>query len=460
MPVLKKYIAPSFIIIFSLFVMNFCRIVPVSRFFKGYDIVFVTDKLPEKTVIKVLEENGCRNIISRENQKIPLLLNENSPEVALAKSNLEKSTYLADRLGFFYDKSMKNNIFYVPVEELKSAENAVQEISGKGYLAGINAAASLPVFSIAVVVAFAVLLVFFSENRILCGLSFVLPVVFSFMMPFCSISAGLCLFELFMFFYIKFWGRKNSARKLLRNVMLMTILGTSFLCMVFTKIQAGLFFLLMIFSELSIFLLYKNVRDKIDTRYSFRPVRIRTAFSIRILNKRNRKLLPLCALSVLLILLSSAVSSNFSSVFRAEKTSGLQLPSSAAAVSSLPGMGDFVEWKWEALTFPYRSINVKSKKNTGDEVIFKNFQKKDGFIQETVNSICYNDEFKTNAIEEIGKLDYPALEKMLADQGKGARFGYVSSGLQNISLVMIIILIIAFFVPLSFYLTTKRWELK
>ena len=65
-----------------------------------------------------------------------------------------------------------------------------------------------------------------------------------------------------------------------------------------------------------------------------------------------------------------------------------------------------------------------------------------------------------NTVKEIENLDYPALEKMLVSQGKHARFGYVTSGLQNVSLIMIIILIIAFFVPLSFYLTTKRWELK
>lgn len=457
MPVLKKYILPSFIIFFSIFVMSRCRVAPVSKFFKGYDIVFVENDFPAKNVVEILKENGCKNIISKENQKIPLNLNENSPEVALAKSNLEKSTYLKDRMGFFFDKTQKNNVFYVPEEDLKSAENAVQKISEKGYSAGINATAKFPAVSIVIVVAFSVMIVFFSENRILCALLSVFPVIFSFMMPFSSVSAGLCLFELFMFFYIKFWGRKNSAKKLLKNVMLLTILGTSFLCMVFTKIQAGLFFLLMIFSETSVFLLYKNINQKIDSKYSFNPVSIRTAFSIRIMTKKNRKLLAACAISVLAILVSAVFSSNFASVLKNEKISGVQLPSSGATVQNLPGISDFVDWKWEAMTFPYRSLN---KKTSNDAVVFKNFQKKDGFINESVSSIYYNDEFKMNALKEIESLDYPALEKMLVGQGKHARFGYVTSGLQNVSLVMIILLIIAFFVPLSFYLTTKRWELK
>ena len=437
--------------------MNCCRVAPVSKFFKGYDIIFVANDFPAETVVEILKKNGCKNVISSENQKVPLNLNENSPEVALAKSNLEKSTYLKDRMGFFFDKTRKNNVFYVPEEDLKSAENAVQKISEKGASAGINAAASFPAFSIVIVVAFSILLVFFSENQILCALLFVFPVIFSFMMPFSSVSAGLCLFELFLFFYIKFWGRKNSAKKLLKNVMLLTIFGTSFLCIVFTKIQAGLFFLMMIFSEISVFLLYKNVKQKIDSKYSFNPVNIRTAFSIRIMTKKNRNLLPVCALSVLAILVSAVFSSNFSSVFKNEKISGIQLPSSGAAVQNLPGINDFIAWKWEAMTFPYRSLN---KKTSNDAVIFKNFQKKDGFIHESVSSIYFNDKFKMNTVKEIENLDYPALEKMLVSQGKHARFGYVTSGLQNVSLIMIIILIIAFFVPLSFYLTTKRWELK
>lgn len=440
--------------------MNHCRIVPVSKFFKGYDIVFVSDEIPSKDVVQILEKNGCRNIISKENQKVPLNLNENSPEVALAKSNLEKSAYLKDRLGFFSDKTMRNNVFYIPEEYLRSAENSVHEISEKGFSAGINASASFPFASIVIVAAFSVLLMFFSKNRILCGLSFVFPIVFSVMMPFSSVSAGLCLFELFLFFYIKFWGRKNSSRKLLKSVMLLTILGTSFLCVVFTKIQAGLFFILMIAAEISVFLLYKNISEKIDSKYSFRPVSIRTAFSIRVFTKKSKKLFGLCSISVLVIFVSAMFSSNLSLLLKNEKSAGIQLPSSGAAVQNLPGINDFIEWKWEALTFPYRSLNAKNRKSANDSVIFKNFQKKDGFIQESVSSIYYNDEFKTDAVKEIENLDYPALEKMLVSQGKNARFGYVSSGVQNISFIMIIILIIAFFVPLSFYLTTKRWELK
>lgn len=440
--------------------MNHCRIVPVSKFFKGYDIVFVSDEIPSKDVVQILEKNGCRNIISKENQKVPLNLNENSPEVALAKSNLEKSAYLKDRLGFFFDKTMRNNVFYIPEEYLRSAENSVHEISEKGFSAGINASASFPFASIVIVAAFSVLLVFFSKNRILCGLSFVFPIVFSVMMPFSSVSAGLCLFELFLFFYIKFWGRKNSSRKLLKSVMLLTILGTSFLCVVFTKIQAGLFFILMIAAEISVFLLYKNISEKIDSKYSFRPVSIRTAFSIRVFTKKSKKLFGLCSISVLVIFVSAMFSSNLSLLLKNEKSAGIQLPSGGAAVQNLPGINDFIEWKWEALTFPYRSLNAKNRKSANDSVIFKNFQKKDGFIQESVSSIYYNDEFKTDAVKEIENLDYPALEKMLVSQGKNARFGYVSSGVQNISFIMIIILIIAFFVPLSFYLTTKRWELK
>ncbi len=216
----------------------------------------------------------------------------------------------------------------------------------------------------------------------------------------------------------------------------------------------------MIFSEISIFLLYKNITEKIDSKYSFRPVKIRTAFSIRVFTQKSKNLFGLCSVSVLVIFVTTMFSSNLSLLLKNENNAGIQLPSSGTAVQNLPGINDFIEWKWEALTFPYRSLNVKNKKSTNESVIFKNFQKKDGFIQESVSSIYYNDEFKTDAIKGIENLDYPALEKMLVLQGKTARFGYVSSGVQNISFVMIIILIIAFFVPLSFYLTTKRWELK
>lgn len=460
MPVLKKYIIPLAIIFFSVFFMKCCRVVPVSSFFSGYEVVFVSKELPEENALNILSKNGCTNVISRANQKIPLNLPENSPEAALAKSSLEKSTYIKDRTGFFFDKSEKNNVFYVPEKNLKEAAAAVKEISENEYSAGMNAEGGFPFISIAVVIIFSVLLAFFSENRILCGLSFAYPVLFSFFMPFCSVAAGLCLFELFVFFFLRFWGRKNSAKRLIKSTMLTAILATSFMCMVFTKIQAGFFFVLMCVSELSLFFLYKNIREKNESRYSFRPVKIRTAFSIRILTEKGRKILGLCPLAVLVIFAGTLFSSNLSAVFGGGKSSGAMLPSCKAPVSALPGLNDFFEWKWEALTFPYRSINVKSRKNTAEPVVFKNFQKKDGFIQESVNSISFNEEFKKNALRDIEDLDYPALEKMIAGQGENARFGYVSSEFQNISLAMMILLAIAFFVPLSFYLTAKKWEPK
>ena len=123
----------------------------------------------------------------------------------------------------------------------------------------------------------------------------------------------------------------------------------------------------------------------------------------------------------------------------------------------MPGIGNFIEWKWDSLTFPYRSLNDKNRKNArNDAVFFKNFQVKDGVIQETVSSLYYNEDFKTEALNEIEKLEYPALEKMLAKQGKNAKFGYAAAGLQNITLIMIIVFIIAFLVPLSFYLASRN----
>lgn len=457
MPALKKYIIPVLVIFFSVFAMRCCRIAPASTFFNGYDILYVTNKIPAKNVMEILRENNCENVISAENQETPLNMGKNSPEVALANSKLEKSTYLKDRMGFFSDKEKKNNVFYIPAGQKEKAMLAAGELSENGYSAGINARAKFPFASIAVVILFSAFLVFFSENRILCALAFVFPVIFSVSLPFSAVSAGLCLFELFLFFCIKFHGREKSAERILRNVMLLTLLGASFICLVLAKIQAGIFFAAMILSEISLAELYKNINEKIDGRYSFNPVKIRSAFSIRLFTRKGRTALAICAFSVLAIFAAAMFSSNFSSVMKSGNNSAVQLPSGKAAVSALPGIGNFIEWKWDALTFPYRSLNDKNRKNArNDAVFFKNFQEKDGVIQETVSSLYYNEDFKTEALNEIEKLEYPALEKMLAKQGKNAKFGYAAAGLQNITLIMIIVFIIAFLVPLSFYLTSRN----
>lgn len=452
MSLLKKIFLPLFIIILTFIFLNVFRIVPVSKLFNGYAVMFVQKEIPAKNVENLLLENKAKNIVYFENQKVPLNLPEQSPEVALSKTGLEKSNYLSDRNGFFSDKSKSLNIFYVPNEFIKSAEKVVQNLSENGIFCGINASAKFPIISVLIVILFSLFLIFISKKKILISLLYILPLFFSVMMPFSSISASLCLFNLTIFLCLKFYKREGGAKKISKNVMILTFLGTSFIVVLFTKIQAGLLFILLCLAEISICFLYKNISDILDNRYSFKPVNIIGAKSIKVLNEKNKKLLILCSSAILLIFIYSIFSFSFAPAQSNKKS--VQLPSAYSATSSLPNLNDFEHWKWEALTFPYISINSKNK--TQNSVIFKNYEEKNGLISESLSYISYNNEFQANSIKEIENLDYPAIEKVLVMQEKNAKFGYVSSGTQNLSLIMIFLLVFSFAVPFVFYLGAKR----
>lgn len=414
--------------------------------------MFVQKDFPSKNVEKLLLENGAKNIVYFENQKVPLNLPEQSPEVALSKTGLEKSNYLTERNGFFSDKSKAFNVFYIPNEFIKSAEKVAENLSESEISCGINASAKFPIISVLIVILFSLFLIFISKKKILITLLYILPILFSVMMPFSSISAALCLFNLTIFLCLKFYGREGGAKKLSKNVMILTFFGTSFIVVLFTKIQAGLLFILLCLAEISTYFLYKNVLNILDNRYSFKPINIIGAKSIKILNEKNKKLLMLCSAASFLIFIYSIFSFSFAP--SKNNKNSVQLPSAYSATSSLPNLNDFEHWKWEALTFPYISINSKNK--VQNSVIFKNYQEKNGLISESLSYISYNNEFQANSIKEIENLNYPAIEKVLAMQEKNAKFGYVSSGTQNLSLTMIFMLFFSFAVPFVFYLGAKR----
>lgn len=452
MSLLKKFFLPLFIIILTVVLLNVFRILPVSKLFNGYAVMFVETAVPQKNVESLLLENGANDIVFLENQKVPLNLPEQSPEVALAKSGIEKSKYLEERNAFFFDKAKSCNIFYIPNDFYKSAEKTADFFVDNGFFAGLNASASFPVISVLIIVLFSVFLMYFSENHILSGLLFVLPVFFSFMIPFNSVSAALCLFELGVFLCIKFEGREGAVFKLAQSVMIVSFFATSALIVFFTSFRAGFIFILFCLAEVSVFVVYSQVCAFFEKRYSFKPVNIISANSISILNRKNVKSLAVCACAVFVIFISALFSVNFSSFSKNSKK--VQLPSAYSATSALPDISDFISWKWEAVTFPYVSINSKNRNE--ESVVFKNYSEKNGLISESLNYISYNNDFRNNALSEIELLDYPALEKILLSQGKKAKFGYAQSGTQNISLLMIVLLAAAFFIPLFFYLNEKR----
>ena len=158
-----------------------------------------------------------------------------------------------------------------------------------------------------------------------------------------------------------------------------------------------------------------------------------------------------CSCAIAAILLVAFLYSAFS-LGQATKSSNLQLPSQNGN-GQLPNIKDFVEWKWEATTFPYISLNEKN--SSTKQISFSQFKMEDGLIKEEVKSIAFNQNFIEESINDIDDLNFPAIEKMLKLQKKDFSGGYASSTSQNLTILTIIIILLSLQIPLICRLVYK-----
>ncbi|MDE5899066.1 MAG: hypothetical protein K2H09_07385, partial [Treponemataceae bacterium] len=94
---LKKYVIPSVLIAGSLAALFFFREIPAARLWKGYTVLYVPAGSDYAAVCDALDRSGCTEYISLKNQYFPIAAPADSPEVSLAMSGLEASSYLSAR---------------------------------------------------------------------------------------------------------------------------------------------------------------------------------------------------------------------------------------------------------------------------------------------------------------------------------------------------------------------------
>ena len=177
---------------------------------------------------------------------------------------------------------------------------------------------------------------------------------------------------------------------------------------------------------------------------------------MNLVTKKSRfLLLPLSVCSFFVFIFAFfSININFDS------SENLELPSSVCASKSLPDLNDYTDWRWEAMSSPYVSLNEKDRKmNFGDTVYFSTFEMKDGKITESVHFITYDEKFKSESLSQIDLLNYPAVEKLLKKQGK-IRPGFSASGKQSLNLISIILLVISILFPLVFYFFVTKPKVK
>ena len=166
----KNILFLAFMIVSSV-ILFAARSVSVSQIWKGYRVLYVPVSFSEESVLAILSEAGCRDVISRSAQRVPL-------SSKFFGSIISPSGYLEDRMGYFRDADGDYNLFYIPDGYEKESEAAASRLVKEQHLnAGLDAKESYPFLVPVIVLVLYVFLLVISLKR-------------SYFAPSCSRSPG------------------------------------------------------------------------------------------------------------------------------------------------------------------------------------------------------------------------------------------------------------------------------
>ena len=454
---IKRIAAPLTIIAVSIFSMLIFRVIPSAKLWDGYSVMFVPIGSDTKNIQSVLSQQGCKDFICMENQFVPLELSAASPEISLALSGAEKSAYLNERNNFFFDKSGRFEIYYVPDKYKRNLDSALNILNRENDIkAALNDNSSYPWICPISCLVLLLVLAFFSEHGFLLTLSASIPMFYVFMFPFYSSAAAVSLILCSVFLGLRLWGRRKAFKTLAKNAAVTFLYAFSFIAAFSSGLRGFIFFLLAALSQSCVLYLYMMLDSARESKYSFRPVKILGARIIKI-NTKKAGTGILAGFIICFVLVLSALMSFKSSGIGDEDSALLLLPAARGTGGKFPDMQDFVEWKWETLTYPYISVHSPAfgkKPVYGSKIVFPGYETSGGIISEKENVIVFDSDFKKNAINEIDELSFPAVEKLLKRQ-KTLSLGYARSSSQTVTVFIIITLAFAAAVPLFYYFNWK-----
>ncbi len=424
---LKVLAVTSAICLITVFAFIFFRTVPVSRLWKGYQVVYVkTQSATEPQLARLLEENGCRNVVCKSSQRIPVVSSYSPVQVQTPDS------YLSRRDVFFRDESNTAFVFYVPEGQDMALARAVSAINSlKNTVAGTDGRASFPWGSPIICIVFALACLAFAKNKLTFAASAFFMVCFSFSRPLYTVSAAVCLSLYGFFMFQKIWGRRSFGAGLASPLFAVCLLSPVLL-LFFAAPLSALFYTLSLLASFSAVLLVDVVKSLYAERYEhyrFTPVMIRSARFIPLVERREVKIILLLILSVLVMLLLSFAGNRLAAV--SVDDSRPALPSPLVGKTALPDLDDFMNWSWNTITFPYRRLTdaLPEVPVDGDSVSVPAFEESGGrIVQKEQTAFVFNNAFRNKVFDSVRDLNYPALEKMMLRQGKDARYSYAKGG--------------------------------
>lgn len=425
------------------------KAVPVSRIWDSYSVVYVDKDLSENKVLDIFESNSVEHVISLGRQKVPFI-SDFTPVLPQ-----RESTYLSDRLSYFYDYSETYSLYYIPRGHDSGVMKAIEEIiQTTGATCGIDGKQQYPwiVPIISLVVFF--IFTFLSKNRKVFVLSSAGSLVLSFSQVFYPVAAAATVYMLSCYLASRIWGRRKAMIVLKKNLYVIIPLVVSVLSIMVLSIQCAVLVLMCSASSVCALILLDIWEKYVDSKSSLKIVKIFGAPQLPLMHPGTAKHTLMCLVPLFLILVVYLLSSRISSGTSAGIS--IPVPVSSESVENgekiLPGIEDYYKWSWKAKSYPYKSLNEQSNDdvNEGDAVTISRYEYSGDKIVETQNTLMvFNNDFRESALHEIDSLGYDAVEKVMKKQGKNVSVVYRNGGETRgqTDVLGLILILVCTFVP-------------
>lgn len=447
MRLLKKFLC----LVFSLFVflsLYKYKTVPSGKLWENYTVLYIPAQTEDSVVTSVFYEFGIEEFVSLNNQRVPILLKNNSVEKSMYKINSYNLTddYLQLRQNYFYDSSKQYRLYYIPNQYKDVLSDCLKKIESNGINAGIDSNFSYPWLLPLISIILTLCLTFLSKNKIIYLFGSIFPVVYVFCNPFyaCAVSSLLLLLILFMISNI--WKREGCFTRLfkLKKFYFLSLL-TIFLS-ISNSFVSFLFILLTVLGSASLLLIIKMTQTDIELKETYRYLYIRNA---RLTSLFAGKIKLVCGITcICIVLIFGYFILNLSDSFSGHFASVLLPGKSSISSKELPSLDDYCKWDWNIVTYPYKSLNKKNDDNT---VVFPHYVKDNDKIKVIDQVYKYDDVFKNDVIQSIDNLDFYSIEQVLKSQIDDSVYGYTASSSYNVSVFSIIMIIITLCMLLFIY---------
>ena len=417
----------------SAIILVVCIRLPVSSLWKGYNILYVPVELEEQVVLQALESVGIEEVVSLSKQQQPVY-STFAPVQSIVST---QHSYLRQRENYFFDRSRQMQLFYVPTVAMDRAQVAVdflQSLPG-GLNTGLEGKTTYPwIVPLVVFLVFLILVVLSQAKSFMLTAGF-FPLLFSVCIPSYSGASGAILLLYCFFLCSTFWKRKEMLKAIKKSALILLFGFASIPIAFIGSWKEGLLFLVTIVASLALCYILVNFAPKKSK--GFMPVPIRSARLVSLVSSVASFTLFIPAVAATIL----SVSLLFFGYFPSDTSiNGLFLPAPARYTEAmsfdsasfqdsgqqeyfgveLPSLVHYVDWVWDTLTYPYRSLHetqIIDLVAVGETVVMPSYQMNDkGIIQEGYTPIySLDDSFIKSVLEGIRE-DGFQIERVLKTQ--------------------------------------------